>query len=253
MIRTQVTIVGIGLFIDEVVQDDTNRTPLALVTPAFSQKAVAYAGYVWQGLTLRHGDADVASLKAWYVSQLDPGSPQFFRVTSVDTFHAEQAVRPLSLALAFFGVISGSATLLLVYQAVSRRLRQGVSDQEVLRSLGASPRSLAFAGLVGPITALALGSIVAAVVAFAASPLMPIGVVRRVEVARGLDVDWTVLGLGALALFISLGMPRDRGRSACVAASPDCASQCLASLSCCRRRGSRRHAALRGHWVAARI
>jgi hypothetical protein len=117
-----------------------------------------------------------------------------------------QAVRPLSLALAFFGVIAGAATLLLVYQAVSRRLRQGQNDQEVLRSLGASPRALALAGLAGPTIALALGAIVAALLAYAASPLMPLGVVRRVEVARGLDADWTVLGLGALALFVLLAI-----------------------------------------------
>lgn len=149
-IRTEATIVGIGLFIDEVVEDDTNRTPLVLVTPAFSKQAAAYAGYAWQGLTLLHGDADVASLKAWYVGLLDPGSPQFFRVTSVDTFHAQQAVRPLSLSLAFFGLIAGAATVVLVGQAVSRRLRHGRSDQEVLRALGASPRALALASLVGP-------------------------------------------------------------------------------------------------------
>ncbi|HEX2784351.1 MAG TPA: FtsX-like permease family protein [Ilumatobacteraceae bacterium] len=203
-LRTQATIVGIGVFIDEAVQDDTNRTPLALVTPAFSNKAAAYAGYAWQGLTLRNGDADVASVKAWYVAQLDPGSPQFFRVTSVDTFHAEQAVRPLSLALAFFGAIAAAATLVLVGQAVNRRVRQGRHDQEVLRSLGASPSELALASLLGPVIALALGSIAAVVLAYGASPFMPVGVVRRVETSPGLDADWTVLGLGAAALFVTL-------------------------------------------------
>lgn len=199
-IRTEATIVGIGLFIDEVVQDDTNRTPLALVTPAFSKKAAAYAGYAWQGLTLQHGDADVASLKAWYVAELDPGSPQFFRVTSVDTFHAEQAVRPLSLALASFGVIAGIAALVLVGQATSRLLRQARADNEVLRSFGASPRTLALAGLVGPLLALAVGVLLAVGLGFAASPLMPVGATRRVDVARGFDADWTVLGLGAAVL-----------------------------------------------------
>lgn len=205
-IRTEATIVGIGLFIDEVVEDDTNRTPLVLVTPAFSKQAAAYAGYAWQGLTLLHGDADVASLKAWYVGLLDPGSPQFFRVTSVDTFHAQQAVRPLSLSLAFFGLIAGAATVVLVGQAVSRRLRHGRSDQEVLRALGASPRALALASLVGPAVALAVGSLAAAALAFVASPLMPLGAVRRVEVARGLNADWTVLGLGSAGLFIALAL-----------------------------------------------
>jgi hypothetical protein len=203
MIRHDSTIVGIGLFVDEVVQDDTNRLPLVLVTPAFSKEAATWAGYAWQGLTLRRGDADVAAVKAWYVSQLDPGSPQFFRVTSVDTFHAQQAVRPLSLALAFFGAIGFVAALVLVGQAVNRRLRRDRGEQAVLFAMGASPGSLAMASVGGPVLALVIGSLLAAVVAFAASPLMPIGVVRRVEVSRGFDLDWTVLGLGAL-VFVTL-------------------------------------------------
>lgn len=202
-IRTPATIVGIGLFIDEVLQDDTNRVPLVLVTPAFSQQAAPYVSYAWQGLKLRNGDADIASVKSWYVDQLDPGAPQFFRVTSVDTFHAQQAVRPLSLALGMFGAIGAAATLVIVSQSVNRWLRQGRTDQDVLRSFGASPPTLAFTSLVGPAPALALGSLVAAGLAYAASPLMPLGQGRRVEVSRGLDADWTVLAVGA-GLFVAV-------------------------------------------------
>jgi hypothetical protein len=224
MITTHATIVGIGLFVDEVIQDDTNRSPLALVTPAFSKKAAAYAQYAWQGLTLHHGDADVPSLKAWYVAQLDPGSPQFFRTTSVDTFHAEQAVKPLSFALAFFGAIAGAATIVLVGQAVSRRLRRGRADRVLLRALGASSRLLTVSSLVDVVAALLVGCGLAIAVAYVASPLMPIGAVRRVAVNPGLDADGTVLGLGALALFAALtliaviatrrSLPRRRERAA---------------------------------------
>jgi len=206
MIRKDSTIVGIGLFVDEVVQDDTNRAPLVLVTPAFSEEAAPYAGYAWQGLTLRRGDADVAAVKDWYVAQLDPGSPQFFRVTSVDTFHAQQAVRPLSLALAFFGGIAFVATLVLVSQAVNRRLRGHRADQAVLFAMGASTRALAVAAFSGIVAALSAGSLLAMGVAYVASPLMPIGVVRRVEVERGFDADWTVLALGALAFVLVLAL-----------------------------------------------
>lgn len=205
-IRTAATIVGIGLFTDEVLEDDTNRTPLALVTPAFSKHAAAYAQYAWQGLTLRHGDADVASIKARYIAAADPGSPQFFRVTSVDTFHAEQAVRPLALALGSLGVVAAIAALVLVGQAVNRQLRLGQSDNAVLRAFGAAPRTLVVASLVGPLVALAVGALLAVALAIAASPVMPLGAVRRVEVQRGVDADWAVLGLGLLGLVGLLGV-----------------------------------------------
>ncbi|MCU1401585.1 MAG: hypothetical protein JWN62_4694 [Acidimicrobiales bacterium] len=206
VITSHVTIVGIGLFVDEVIEDDTNRSPLALVTPAFSKLAAPYASYAWQGLRLRNGDADIPSLKQWYVQQLDPGSPQFFRTTSVDTFHAEQAVRPLSLAMAIFGAIAAAATLVLVGQAVSRRLRHGRPDRDLLHALGASPRMLTIAALVDVLAALLIGSGLAVAIAYLASPLMPIGAVRRVAVEPGFDADATVLGLGALALFTALAM-----------------------------------------------
>ena len=199
------TIVGIGVFTDEVVQDDTNRTPLVLMTPAFTRHAAAYATYAWQGLTLRNGDADVPALKAWYIGMLDPGSPQFFRVTSVDTFHAVQSVRPLALALALFGTVAAAATIVLVSQSVGRWLRRTRTEQATLRALGADPGGLLRMMLVGPIAALAIGSLGAFGVAIVLSPLMPMGPVRRVEVARGFDVDWMALGAGSAALFVVLG------------------------------------------------
>ncbi len=203
-LRQTATVVGIGLFTDEVVQDDTNRTPLLLVTPAFAHQAVQYATYAWQGLTLRHGDGDVAALKEWYVGKLDAGSPQFFRVTSVDTYHAVQAVRPLSLALALFGAVAGASTLVLVSQSVSRWLRRSRSAQATLRSFGARPGELLQMVLVGPIVALVTGTLGAAGVAIALSPLMPIGPVRRVEVARGVVVDLAALVVGCAVLLVVL-------------------------------------------------
>lgn len=203
-LRTKATIVGIGLFVDEVLQDDTNRLPLALVTPAFSKRAAPYATYAWQGLVLRHGDADVAAVKQRYISLADPGTPQFFRVTSVDTFHTQQAVRPLSLALAAFGAIAGLAALVLVTQAVGRMLRRAQTEQEVLRALGASPTALLGTSLGGPLVSLVLGVVLAVGLAFLASPLMPLGAMRRVEVHRGLDADLTVLGLLAGAALVVL-------------------------------------------------
>ena len=57
------TIVGVGAFIEEVVQDDTDRSPLVLFTPAFVHEAKGLELYAWQGLVLRNGDADVAAVK----------------------------------------------------------------------------------------------------------------------------------------------------------------------------------------------
>jgi ABC-type lipoprotein release transport system permease subunit len=205
VIETHATIVGIGLFVDEVLQDDTNQSPLMLVTPAFTAEAAAYATYAWQGLVLAHGDADVPAFKERYAALADPGAPMFFRVTSVDTFHALQAVRPLAIALAAFGAIVGLAALILVGQSIGRWVRRGRADQAMLRAMGAGPRALMGTSLALPVVALLLGALAAVGVAFGASPSMPIGPMRRVEVDPGLDADWAVLGTGvAVILFLLL-------------------------------------------------
>ena len=199
------TIVGIGLFPEEVVQDDTDRSALMLLTPAYTRKALPYVQYEWQGLVLRRGDRDVDAFKQRYVGHLEPGSPQFFRVTSVTTFHTQQAVRPLSIALALFGAIAFLAGVVLVGLGLSRQLRSENEEREVLRAMGAAPAASSVAAATGPLVAVLAGAALAVVLAIAASPSMPIGKVRAVEVARGFDTDWTVLGFGALLLVALLG------------------------------------------------
>lgn len=204
-LRMRARITAVGLFPNEVLQDDTDRSPLVLFTPAYTRRALPYVQYEWQGLTLEHGDADVAEVKRRYVQLLEPGSPQFLRVTSTTTFHVEQAVQPLTIALALFGAIAGLAGVVLVAQALARQLRSAEQERLALRAMGASTGEIAAAAAVGPLLSVAVGTVLAVLLAVLASPMMPIGKVRRVEVASGFDVDAMVMGVGALAAFLLLG------------------------------------------------
>lgn len=210
-LRIKVTVVGIGLFTEEVLQDDTDSLPLVLATPALAAKTMKYAQYSWQGLVLRHGDRDVEAVRARNVAYSESGvaadgtSPRFFRVTSIDTYHALQAERPLSIAIALFGVVAGFAGLVLVGQAVVRQIQVERDVRAVLRAVGTPPRASAAAAMVAPLLTIVAGTGVAMAVAVVASPLMPLGRVRRVETARGIQADWAVLGLGALLLVVVLG------------------------------------------------
>lgn len=205
VLRMTATIVGIGLFPDEVIQDEADLAPRLLLSQAYAEQAVAYASYSWQGLVLAGGDADVEAVEQHYLD-LSPEGAAKFRVTSVDEFHGLQAVRPLSLALGVFGVIAGVASLVLVGQALTRAIRSERGERAVLRAIGATPGASAGAALVGPLLAILAGTALAVVTAVAASPAMPIGPVRRVEVAKGVDVDLTVLGLGALGIMAILSV-----------------------------------------------
>jgi hypothetical protein len=60
-------------------------------------------------------------------------------------------------------------------------------------------------GLASLLGAIAIGSLVAVAVAIGLSPLFPIGPVRAVYPSLGVSLDWTVLGVGLLALVVGLG------------------------------------------------
>ena len=207
--RLKVTVVGVGLFTEEVLQDDTDSLPLILATPAFAARTLKYAQYSWQGLVLRGGEHDVDAVRSRNAGRHEkPGdtqfSPRFIRVTAVDTYHALAAERPLSIAIALFGIVAGLAGLVLVGQAIVRHLQAEREVRAGLRAMGAAPRVSVAAALVAPLLVIVAGTLGALGVALLGSPLMPLGRVRRVEVARGVHADWAVLGLGALVLVLIL-------------------------------------------------
>ncbi len=201
--RTRVQVVGIGVFPNEVIQDDTDRLPLILLTPAYTVEALPYALYEWQGLELRRGPADVAAVER-QVREIVGEDFLLFRQTAAGTFHTQQAVRPLSISLAVFGAIAFVAGVVLAGQVLARRIQMDRDDRAVLRALGATPWDSTRAAALGPLAAVAAGVLGAVAVAWLLSPLAPIGKVRSVEVDRGNDVDWAVLALGALVLGIAL-------------------------------------------------
>src|SRR5262249_42756831 len=143
------TVTGIGLFPDEVLQDDGDRTARILLTPAFTNAAGPSVSYGDQELILRHGDRDVDAMKQ-HIASIDPPGTTEIRVTSVDAFHARQAIRPLAIALGLFGLIIGIAGLVVICQSCARIVRADDSDGRALRAIGMPPSSVASAALVGP-------------------------------------------------------------------------------------------------------
>ncbi len=198
------TIVGVGLFPDEVLQDDADRTARLLLTPAYSERHRELATYGLQGLILEHGDEDVPAVKRRAATVVPPGTVDF-RVTSVDTFHAQQAIRPLTIALGLFGVIVAAAGLFMAGQAANRLARLERGDHRALRSMGIARRALAVADGLLPLVAIVAGTALGALLAIAASPLTPVGPVRRIEVSPGIDVDWPVVVVSMACVLVVLG------------------------------------------------
>ena len=200
-----IRITGIGVANTEVVQDQIDAIPSMILTPALTRPLVSCCiSYAWSGLKLRQGAADVPAVESEYLHLLPPGYPYYFHVTSVIENEAQQAVKPESIALAVFGLIAGLATVLITSQLVARLILLTTEEREVMWYVGARPVSTATDSLLGIVISLLLGAIGAAVVAVALSPLLIFGPLQSVVPVSGFSFDWTVLGLGALALVLVL-------------------------------------------------
>jgi hypothetical protein len=209
--RINAKLVGLVTFNSEVVQDDVDRLPtLVLFTPALTREVLADAGRgaggaTYYALRLDHGSRDIAVVEKEFVGLLPKGAVSNFHLTAPVEAKADRAVKPVGIALDVFGFIAGLAALLLAAQAISRHLRAGSDELDVLRALGAGPRTTVADRLIGVMGAVVLGSLLAAGVAVALSPLSPLGPVRPVYPSRGFAVDWTVLGVGLAVLIVGLG------------------------------------------------
>ena len=208
-LRLAATLVGLVQVSNAIVQDDIDRFPtFVFFTPALGQEIVAnggQAGAITYGLQLDHGNGDVNEVEREFASAAPPGNTYGFHAIAPVEAKVDRTVKPLAIALGVFGGVAGLAALLIGLQLIARQLRDVEEGLEILRALGAGPTTILADGLVGIIASIVVGSILAAAVAMALSPLAPLGPVRPVYPDSGIAFDWTVLGSGLLVLIVGLG------------------------------------------------
>jgi ABC-type lipoprotein release transport system permease subunit len=99
------------------------------------------------------------------------------------------------------GLVAISATL-IVAQLLSRLTHVESEDHPTLGALGMSGWDRALLGVIRATGIAAAGALVGAVVAIAASPLLPTGLARTAEPDLGVHLDAVVLSLGATATVV---------------------------------------------------
>jgi hypothetical protein len=209
-LRFEATLTGIVVFNNQVVQDDVDRSyGFMVVTPAFIRQVAAISPSsttpVLYNLQLDHGNRDDAKVETEFINATPPQTGYEIRVTARTTAQVELSIKPESVALGAFGAIAALVALILGLQAISRQLRWSEEDRQVLWALGASPATIAGDGLIGALSAVVLGAVLAVAIAVLLSPLAPLGPVRDVYPHNGITFDWTVLGAGLLVLILALG------------------------------------------------
>ncbi len=211
--RVELTVVGIGVFNTQVLQDgiDSGRTGFVLGTPALAREfASCCASGMNVGLRLDGGSRyDTVVGKEYQhlvaTSSYIQSGELYVYITSAIEAEAQRAIRPEAIALAVFGLIAGLAAVIIATQSLSRQIGAAADDSGVLRALGAGPAAIMADGLPGILAAIALGSLLAVATAIGLSPFSLFGPVRQVDPGRGIYLDPAVLGLGAAGLVLVLG------------------------------------------------
>jgi len=173
-------------------------------TPAFNRvEGPHIARFAIMVVRLRHGTADLPRFQQ-DIQKLAHGG--YGGTGSVlDTFGAfQRTVRPYSTALYLFAILAAIAGLLVFGQAITRLTFADGLESPTLRAVGMTRTELVGlgltrAGLIGlGAAALAVG------VAVALSTLMPMGLAKPADPNPGVSVDAVVLGVGALAIVLTV-------------------------------------------------
>ena len=177
-LKFAVRVVGIFVFDNAIVQDDVDRAyGFIEVSPALIRKLAAVspanAAPIGYALQLRQASREVPVVEQEIVRLLPRGATVEFHVTARVVQEVELAIKPESLALGGFGAIAALVCLVLGTQAVSRQLRVNEDDRRVMYALGAGPAMTTGDGLIGVLASVVIGSLLAAGLAVALSPIAP--------------------------------------------------------------------------------
>jgi hypothetical protein len=95
-----------------------------------------------------------------------------------------------------FGLAALAAAFFLIGQSVARYISATVSDLQILRAPGMTPRQATAAACAAPFLAAVAGTTVGIAGAVVASQWMPIGMASMLEPHPGISADWLILGVG---------------------------------------------------------
>ncbi len=124
-------------------------------------------------------------------------------IAQVDTSEAvDRAIRPSAGSLAVLAVLTAFAGAAVLGQVLVRQASADSVDELTLAALGMGRSRRMLLGFLRAASVGLVAAFLAAGLAVAASPIMPIGLARDVEPSPGLAFDAAALGLGAVATFV---------------------------------------------------
>jgi hypothetical protein len=150
-------------------------------------------------IALRRGPAGVSAFRT-HLESLAAGKPVLVIETHLTDDASRRALHLQALALWVLAASAAAAVTLILAQTFGREIFLEAEDNSVLRSLGMSGRQLWVKAMTRSAMKGLAAAVVAVGVAFALSPLLPVGLGRLAEPHPGFAFDATAIGLGALGL-----------------------------------------------------
>ncbi len=199
----ELTVVGTVRTSDELAVHPTTENPGGIVSPAFFDAHSGTSGFtmVGYGLHVDRSVVDDAAVLALVRDEVGEQSDAWVEWVE-GTFAGEvrSAHRSLATGLLVFALVAAMAGVLTVALAVNRQLTVARGTHATMRGLGMERRQRALAIAAPSALAVVAGTTGGVLAAAGLSPLFPVSVARRAEIAPGFEVDVVVLGCGALAL-----------------------------------------------------
>lgn len=197
-----VTVAGVVTAHDGIVEDEAFAYGHVYLTPAFARAHDLNPFFFAVAVRLQPG-VEVRELRA-AVQAMAPEEAIEFKTAAAVRDTVTRGVMPHTIALLLFAAVVGLAGLVVAGQATARQLTPLRQDAGGLMAMGMDRRQLHHAGLLRAAALVGAGTALAILVAIALSPLFPLGVAQRAEIAPGVDVDGTVLVPSALGFAVLL-------------------------------------------------
>ena len=196
LVPVRLRIVGIDAAPSEFPPQTGTGTDLVWATPAFYREhRSGLVIFPAVALRLRHGAADLPAVQR-EVSRLAHGKVVQTYPLATQSANTERSIHLQAVALWLLSGLLAVIGLLVLGQLLARLSFLDSADNGTLLALGMSRRALLAVGLGRAAVIGAAGGVLGALLAIAASPLLPVGLAGVAEPYPGIHIDASVLGLG---------------------------------------------------------
>jgi FtsX-like permease family len=188
-------IVGVVL-----MQGEVQGSSDVFLTPAFDRLYGSKAATIpVAAIELRRHLLDFPA----FSRELDALAPQAFVLTTRDeAVFVHRSTHLQAVALWLFAGLTAISGLVIFGQALARLLWIDGAENPTLRAVGMTGGELTGVAMVRAAVVALIGAALAAVLAVAFSPFMPLGLARLVEPSPGVRIDPLIVGGGAGAIAI---------------------------------------------------